>query len=77
MPTDDTHDYLRLFHTSDLHLGYGGESVSAAQSKLEQIVSAAIQAECIVLIVAGDMFDNNRVSMDLVRSACDLLGDSL
>lgn len=60
-----------IVHTSDLHLGsevHGGDVPNARSlSPLSSVLAAARGAD--VLLVAGDMFDNNRVSTPFV-DAC-------
>ena len=60
----------RILHTSDLHL----ESLAnrSCQS-LEALVSLANKANVDLVIVAGDLFDHNRVDDSLVRFVVEQL----
>lgn len=53
----------RLLHTSDLHLESLGDR---ACHSLEAVVSLAIKEKVDLVIVAGDLFDHNRVDDSLV-----------
>ena len=66
---------LIVAHTSDLHIGgrwHGGRELPALQAVLE----AAIETEAQVLILAGDVFDTNRVPADTVERVAALLSDA-
>ena len=54
-----------ILHTSDLHLGDALERDSA--SNLDLLASAVSQMEPDVVVVAGDVFENNRVAPSLAR----------
>ena len=53
----------RILHTSDLHLESLGDR---ACHSLEVLVNLAIKTEVDLVIVAGDLFDHNRVDENLV-----------
>jgi len=55
---------LRILHTSDLHLGNYGDW---DQRYLEGTVELASRHDAALLIIAGDLFDHNRVDDALVR----------
>jgi len=57
---------LTLIHTSDVHLGceYSGRM---ARQALGAVVDAAIDERADVVLLAGDVFDHNRVSDDEIR----------
>jgi exonuclease SbcD len=60
----------RILHTSDLHL----ESLANRSChSLETLVSLANQANVDLVIVAGDLFDHNRVDDSLVRFVVEQL----
>jgi len=61
---------LRILHTSDLHLTTLGDS--ACQS-LTNLVDLAGQVEVDMVIIAGDLFDHNRVKDGLVSFAAEQL----
>ena len=61
------HRALKLVHTSDVHLDSRGTQASHAgfRSRAELafagVVDTALQEEADLLLIAGDLFDNNRV----------------
>ncbi|HEY6837468.1 MAG TPA: DNA repair exonuclease [Geobacteraceae bacterium] len=65
---------VRILHTADLHLGANlagfGELARERQrdfeKTFERIVTLAIKREADCLVVAGDLFDSNNVSAELV-----------
>jgi DNA repair exonuclease SbcCD nuclease subunit len=63
-------------HTSDVHVGsdiMGGETGDSLHF-LRQILAAAEQAE--LLLVAGDLFDNNRLPLPLLEETTRLLAEA-
>ena len=56
---------LRLLHTSDIHLGMTGDGNTATRA-MEAVVHMAIGVKADALLLVGDVFDNSRVSDDLV-----------
>ena len=56
----------RILHTSDLHLASLGDKASRS---LEALVDLAIEARVDLVIIAGDLFDHNRIDDDLVSFA--------
>ena len=63
---------LRLIHTSDIHLGCPHTGPLARQA-LIAVVDAAIAEQADALLIAGDVFDHNRVPDDEVRFLVDQL----
>jgi DNA repair exonuclease SbcCD nuclease subunit len=65
---------LVLVHSSDLHLGldYRGDDLHA----LRQVIRAAQDAHAHVLLLAGDVFDHNRIALELLDRAARLMGDA-
>ena len=70
---------LRVLHTADVHLegdGYGDARQQAAHQQrgrrvFERIVDRALSDEVDLVLIAGDLFDHNRVSdeaVDFVRA---------
>ena len=65
---------LRLLHTADVHLGSDGYGTAAqqaahverAQRTFQAIVDRALADEVDLLLIAGDLFDHNRVTDDTV-----------
>ena len=64
---------VRLIHTSDTHLG-DGSGHPYAQMALEAVVEAARRLEGDMLLLAGDIFDNARVSDQIVRDFLEEIG---
>jgi DNA repair exonuclease SbcCD nuclease subunit len=62
---------LTLVHTSDIHLGsgYGDQGVDALQA----VLHTAEAEDAHILLLAGDIFDNNRVPRDLVHEVAQML----
>jgi DNA repair exonuclease SbcCD nuclease subunit len=54
----------RILHTSDLHLAFPDDN--ACQS-LQGVVNLAIKSRVDILLVAGDLFDHNRVEDSLLE----------
>lgn len=75
---------MRLLHTSDVHLGrafgYLGERAYEHQERLkrafQRIFTLARQHECQAVLIAGDLFDNPRVSQSWVNFALATMSDS-
>jgi len=61
---------LRVLHTSDFHLGAYGDR---DRESLESAVALIPQHRAGMFIIAGDLFDHNRVDQDLVRFAAEKL----
>ncbi len=60
----------RILHTSDLHLLSLGDK---ACDSLEALVDLAGQAKVDLIIIAGDLFDHNRIADGLVSFAAEQL----
>ena len=56
---------IRLIHTSDTHLGDGWEP-GAAERALSAVVDGVRTLSADALLIAGDVFDNARISDDLL-----------
>ena len=57
---------VRLVHSSDIHLGEDrfvdmGLPPDRAERALKALIDLSIQAEANLVVIAGDLFDNNRV----------------
>jgi predicted MPP superfamily phosphohydrolase len=61
--TPDQHPEAIIIHSSDLHLGTD-DSFSQRDSLavLPKVLSAAIEAQADIVVLAGDTFDNHRFS---------------
>jgi DNA repair exonuclease SbcCD nuclease subunit len=69
---------VRLVHSSDLHVDtdytahlHGGDGTMGLRCVLD--TARALAAD--VVLLAGDMFENNRLPADVIRRAADLLDD--
>lgn len=67
---DGSRSRRRVLHTSDLHLASLGDR---ACHSLEAVVNLAIRDKVDLVIVAGDLFDHNRVADSLVSFAVEQL----
>lgn len=54
----------RILHTADLHIAFSGDK--GCQS-LEAVVNTAIKSRADLLLIAGDLFDHNRVEEKLIE----------
>ncbi len=66
--------YIRLLHTSDLHLGRLERDDGHGTWPLEQMLQTAIGAHADAVLLCGDIFDHNRVQDKLLKEALALLG---
>lgn len=75
-PTPTPAEDLVIVHTSDLHLGSDvrGDDESESLNVLRQVLVAAQRAQ--ILLVAGDLFDNNRLPLSLLGAATELLAEA-
>jgi len=64
---------LVVVHTSDLHLG--SDHRRADLRGLEEVTAAARAVDADVLLLAGDVFDHNRLPLAVVDAAARLLAD--
>jgi DNA repair protein SbcD/Mre11 len=70
---------VRLLHSSDLHLGaeHGllgpGWHGAGCVCPLQSLVTAAARHRCDLVLIAGDIFDSNRVRETVVLSALEVL----
>ncbi len=72
--TSTTRTPLRLLHTSDLHIGsdvYPGEAMRGLEASLAQ--GRIVDADAI--LIAGDLFDHQRVPKETVKRVMDNLSD--
>ena len=60
---------VRIAHSSDLHIDSGSEL-----TVLRSVLTAGIEAD--VLILAGDVFEHNRLPLQLIDEATRLLSDA-
>lgn len=73
-PSSPSRSSLVVAHSSDLHLGFDirPEEVET----LERVLVTARQAGAELLLLAGDVFDHNRLPLALLDRATTLLGDA-
>lgn len=68
---------IKIVHSSDLHIVQnGGQSEKEGAQYLERVLATANSLAVDLVLLAGDTFDHNRVSDELIAHAADLLGDS-
>lgn len=60
---------LRIAHTSDVHLSDGADGERPRQA-FSRVVDHVNQAGADLFLIAGDLFDHNRVSPALLEYAC-------
>jgi DNA repair exonuclease SbcCD nuclease subunit len=65
---------LVLIHSSDLHLGVGHNPDD--HEALHSVIAAARSLQADVLLLAGDIFDHNRLSLPTLDAAARVLGDA-
>ncbi len=66
---------LIVAHTSDLHIG-GGRRGDDHLWLLDAVLEAAHETHAQALILAGDIFDNNRVAAPIVADAARMLAEA-
>ena len=59
---------IRLLHTADVHLGGGAEGVSALRA-ITGVLDLALAERVDLLLIAGDLFDDNRPKAPVVDHA--------
>lgn len=64
---------LVVVHTSDLHLGSWGKD---DLSDLQAVLDTASRVEAQALVLAGDIFDHNRLPLALIDRAARMLADA-
>src|SRR5688500_16134162 len=57
---------LRIAHTSDVHL-HNGEDGAHVRTAFTRVVDAVIRTEAELFLIAGDLFDDNRVRKDVIE----------
>ena len=69
---------LRLLHTSDVHLGAYDADAPASRERLHdsfrQVIDIGLRERVDFMLIAGDFFDNARVSEDTLRYAGEQIG---
>ncbi len=67
-----TRQRLKLLHTADLHLG-ADDGVQLDVPSFSRVVDAAVREDIDVVVIAGDLFDNARLTPSYVRSVMEPL----
>ena len=74
---------LKILHTADIHLGakFVGLGRKGPEQRVQlletfgAVVELAIKEKVGLFLIAGDLFDSNRVSKELLERAATLMGD--
>ncbi len=64
-----------LAHSSDLHICFEGRRDESDVAVLQTVLATAARARADILLLAGDIFDHNRMPLDVLDRATRLLGD--
>jgi DNA repair exonuclease SbcCD nuclease subunit len=72
--THGARDEIVVVHTSDLHLGTHGERDDLEALRL--VLGAASRAEADALLLAGDVFDTNRLPLSVIERVARMLADA-
>ena len=56
---------LRIAHTSDVHLENGEEGAHVRHA-FSQVIDAVLEAESELFLIAGDLFDHNRIDRQVI-----------
>ena len=76
---------MKIIHTADLHLDSKIETLPTEKSKIrreeivrtfERLVDFAKQNEVRAVIIAGDMFDHQKVSQNTVQTVAEIISDA-
>lgn len=57
---------LRIAHTSDVHLHNGAESAHVRDA-FAQVIDAVGDTGAELFLIAGDLFDHNRIDRDVIE----------
>lgn len=75
--TGAAHPEITIAHSSDLHLGTRWRRESDDElGALRVVLRTSVAAGADVLLLAGDIFDHNRLALETVESVTRLLGDA-
>jgi DNA repair exonuclease SbcCD nuclease subunit len=64
-----------LAHSSDLHICFEGRQGPSDVAVLEIVLQAAMENAADILLLAGDIFDHNRMPLAVLDQTARLLGD--
>ena len=62
-------------HSSDLHIDMDGRPHQSHTESLEAVLRASTEAAADIVLLAGDIFDHNRVPLSLLDEVARVLGD--
>jgi DNA repair exonuclease SbcCD nuclease subunit len=70
---------LRLVHTADVHLGelpnaWSSAAPDADERAFARVIDTVLAERADALLIAGDLFDSNRVAEPAIRFAADQIG---
>src|SRR4030095_2900571 len=72
----DSRSQVVIVHSSDLHLGTDDSfSDKDRLDVLPKVLTAAVQINADVIVLAGDSFDNHRQPMEILERAAQILRD--
>lgn len=74
MLPDDSLDGVTFVHSSDLHIGAWRDATDLSELAALLDVASATRAQA--LLLAGDIFDHNRLPLEIVDRAARMLGDA-
>ena len=57
---------LTIAHTSDVHL-HNGEEGAHVREAFTQVIDAVIETQADLFLIAGDLFDHNRIHKDVIE----------
>lgn len=66
---------VTIAHSSDLHIGFEGRGSAVSTGALEGVLSAASANAADLLLLAGDIFDHNRMPIAVIDAVARLLSD--
>ncbi|MGD9932857.1 MAG: exonuclease SbcCD subunit D [Dehalococcoidia bacterium] len=68
-------DHIIVAHSSDLHINFEKASNRSTVFVLETVLRTAAASEADVLLLAGDIFDHNRIPLAVLDEVTNVLGD--
>jgi DNA repair exonuclease SbcCD nuclease subunit len=64
-----------IAHSSDLHISFEGRNDDSGVEVLRTVLTTATRSGADILLLAGDIFDHNRIPLAILDRAARLLGD--
>ncbi len=68
-------DHIVIAHSSDLHINFEKASGRSTVHVLETVLRTAAANAADILLLAGDIFDHNRIPLAVLDDVTNLLGD--